>query len=79
MVKSEEIVIRGDEFMNIIDVLDTAVNINGHILEFPMSYGEIKEFLGEARIVTDGEAEAVHTTYYYDDLGIEVEPLATLE
>ena len=57
--------------MNIIDVLDTAVNINGHVLEFPMSYGEIKEFLGEARIVTDGDAEAVHTTYYYDDLGIE--------
>ena len=25
MVKSEEIVIMGDEFMNIIDVLDTAV------------------------------------------------------
>lgn len=57
--------------MNIIDVLDTAVNINGHVLEFPMSYGEIKEFLGEARIVTDGDVEAVHTTYYYDDLGIE--------
>jgi len=57
--------------MNIIDVLDTAVNINGYVLEFPMSYGEIKELLGEARIVTDGDAEAVHTTYYYDDLGIE--------
>lgn len=28
--------------MNNIDVLDTAVNINGHVLEFPMSYGEIK-------------------------------------
>lgn len=33
--------------MNNIDVLDTAVNINGHVLEFPMSYGEIKELLGE--------------------------------
>ena len=63
--------------MNIIDVLDTAVSINGHILEFPMSYGEIKELLGEARIVTDGDAEALHTTYYYDGLGIEFEGSVT--
>ena len=59
--------------MNVIDILDTAVSINGKVLEFPMSYGEIKELLGDARIVTDGDADAVHTTYYYDELGMEFE------
>ena len=32
--------------MNCIDVLDNAVSINGRVLEFPMSYEEIKELLG---------------------------------
>ena len=41
--------------------------INGHLLEFPMSYEEIKAALGEARLVTDGE----ETNYYYDELGLE--------
>jgi len=59
--------------MNCIDVLDNAVSINGRVLEFPMSYEEIKELLGEARIVTDGDDEAVHITYYYDELGLEFE------
>lgn len=63
--------------MNTIDVLDTAVNINGHVIEFPMSYGEIKELLGEARIVTDGDDEAVQTSYYYDELGIEFDGSVT--
>lgn len=56
--------------MNIIDVSDTAISVNGHVLEFPMSYGEIKGLLGEARIVTDGD-DVVHTSYYYDELGME--------
>ncbi|MCR4608467.1 MAG: hypothetical protein K5750_02075 [Eubacterium sp.] len=58
--------------MNHIDVLDSAVNVNGHILEFPLSYDEIKAVLGEARIVTDDSC-GVHISYYYDDLGIEFE------
>ena len=53
--------------MNSIDILDSAVVINGHLLEFPMSYEEIKAALGEARLVTDGE----ETNYYYDELGLE--------
>ena len=62
--------------MNRIDVLDTAVSINGQVLEFPMSYDEIKELLGAARIVTDGDVtdgddEADHISYYYDELGVE--------
>ncbi len=60
--------------MNIIDVLDRAISINGQVLEFPMSYEEIKAVLGEARIVAENdEDEGIHTTYYYDALGLEFE------
>ena len=59
--------------MNCIDVSDTAVSINGQVLDFPMSYDEIKELLGEARIVRDGDGEAANITYYYDELGLEFE------
>lgn len=34
--------------MNHIDVLDDAVNVNVHILRFPLSYEEIRNVLGEA-------------------------------
>ena len=60
-----------------IDVLDNAITINGQVLEFPMSYDEIKEVLGEARVVVNKEDEeddkTIHTTYYYDEMGIEFE------
>lgn len=59
--------------MNSIDVSDTWVCINGQVLQFPMSYSEIKELLGDARIVANGDDEDVHTTYYYDELGMEFE------
>jgi hypothetical protein len=50
--------------MNCIDVSDTTVSINGQVLDFPISYDEIKELLGEARIVKDGDGEAANITYY---------------
>lgn len=53
--------------MNTIDVLNTGINVNGHILDFPMSYKEIEKVLGEARIVED---EDMQTSYYYDELGL---------
>lgn len=56
--------------MNSIDVLDNAVIINGHHLEFPFSYDEIKAVLGEARIEID-EKHGKHLAYTYDDQGIE--------
>ena len=54
-----------------IDVLDTAVSFNGQVVPFPMSYEDIKAVLGDARVVNDGDEDRTHTTYYYDDLGIE--------
>ncbi len=54
-----------------IDVLDTAVSFNGQVVPFPMSYEDIRAVLGDARVVNDGDEDRVHTTYYYDDLGIE--------
>ena len=58
--------------MNTIDVLDSAVIINGHHLAFPLSYDEIKDALGEARTETD-EKHGKHITYFYDELGLEFE------
>ncbi|MBO4358703.1 MAG: hypothetical protein J5796_02765 [Erysipelotrichaceae bacterium] len=58
--------------MNHIDVLDDAVSVNGHVLKFPLSYDEIRDALGEARIVID-ERYGRHLQYFYDDLGIEFE------
>ncbi len=58
--------------MNSIDVLDTAVSINGHVFSFPISYEEIKDVLGEARIDID-DAHGRHITYFYDELGFEFE------
>ena len=58
--------------MNSIDVLDTAVNVNGHTFSFPISYDELKEVLGEARIVIDDSCGR-HITYFYDEMGIEFE------
>jgi hypothetical protein len=55
--------------MNCIDVQENTVNINGHDLIFPMSYDEIREALGDARIVVDEDDNS--TTYYYDELGLE--------
>lgn len=52
----------------IIDVFDNGISVNGNDLIFPISYNEIKDVLGEARLVHDGES---HTSYYYDELGIE--------
>ena len=60
------------QMMNHIDILDDAVNVNRNILRFPLSYDEIKNVLGEARIVTD-EKHGRHLQYFYDDLGIEFE------
>lgn len=58
--------------MNVIDVLDKAVSVNGHVFSFPISYEELKEVLGEARIdINDGCGR--HITYFYDELGIEFE------
>lgn len=56
-----------------IDVLDTAVSFNGQVVPFPMSYEDIRAVLGDARVVNDGDEDRTHTTYYYDDLGIEFE------
>ncbi len=58
--------------MNNIDISDTAVSINGQVLSFPISYDEIKEVLGEARIDID-DAHGRHITYFYDELGMEFE------
>ncbi len=54
--------------MNTINVFDNGFNINGNDLIFPLSYDEIKDVLGEARVVNDDET---HTSYCYDELGIE--------
>ena len=54
--------------MNNINVFDNGFNINGNDLIFPLSYDEIKNVLGEARVVNDDET---HTSYCYDELGIE--------
>ena len=58
--------------MNHIDVSDNAVTVNGHHLEFPLSYDEIKAVLGEARLEEDN-THGIHITYIYDDLGLEFE------
>ena len=55
--------------MNYIDILDYEIDINGKKLSFPMSYEEIKESLGEARIENDLDFIA----YIYDELGIVFE------
>jgi len=55
--------------MNHIDILDYEIDINGKKLVFPMSYEEIKESLGEARIEDDRDFIA----YIYDELGIVFE------
>ena len=58
--------------MNLIDVSDNAVTVNGQLLEFPLSYDEIKAVLGEARIEED-DKHGKHISYYYDELGLEFE------
>lgn len=58
--------------MNLIDVLDNAVTVNGHLLEFPLSYDEIKAALGEARLEEDNK-HGLHINFIYDDLGLEFE------
>ncbi len=58
--------------MNYIDVSDNSVTINGQLLEFPLSYDEIKTVLGEARIEEDNK-HGRHISFIYDDLGIEFE------
>lgn len=55
--------------MNHIDILDYEIDINGKKLIFPMSYEEVKECLGEARIEDDRDIIA----YIYDELGIVFE------
>ncbi len=45
--------------MNTIDVLDKAVSVNGPVFSFPISYDELKEVLGEARIDID-EATSIY-------------------
>ena len=55
--------------MNTIDVLDYDIVFNGIHFTFPLSYEEVKERLGEARIV---EEESCFY-YIYDDLGIVFE------
>lgn len=54
--------------MNTIDILDNAVRINGHFLRFPVSYGELKAELGEARVCFNERFR--DTDYVYDELGI---------
>jgi hypothetical protein len=54
--------------MNTVDVLDNAVRINGHFLRFPVSYGELKAELGEARVCFNERFR--DTDYVYDELGI---------
>ena len=58
--------------MNLIDVSDNAVTVNGQLLEFPLSYDEIKAVLGEARIEED-DKHGKHISYYFDELGLEFE------
>ena len=52
--------------MNAIDVRDREISVNGGIITFPASYAEVKEVLGEARIVPYGS----RNIYVYDQLGI---------
>ena len=54
--------------MNTVDILDNAVRINGHFLRFPVSYGELKAELGEARVCFN--ERFMDTDYVYDELGI---------
>ncbi len=54
--------------MNTVDILDNAVRINGHFLRFPVSYGELKAELGEARVCFNERFR--DTDYVYDELGI---------
>ena len=52
--------------MNIIDVLDYEIVINGKTIKFPASQQELVEALGEPRVVGEGEK----ANFIYDDLGI---------
>ena len=54
--------------MNTIDILYNAVRINGHLLRFPVSYGELQAELGEVRVCFNERFK--DTDYVFDDLGI---------
>lgn len=56
--------------MNQVDVLDNGVVFNNNKLTFPLSYKEISELFGEARISVQND---IHFSYYYDELGISFE------
>lgn len=53
-----------------IDILDSEITINEKKLAFPMSYAEVKQVMGEARIENDGRGREC---YIYDDLGMTFE------
>ena len=52
--------------MHHIDILDKEINIDGHLLRFPLSYEEVKAVLGEARI----EEHRGGKSYVYDKEGM---------
>lgn len=58
--------------MNQIDVLDDAVNVNGHLLTFPLSQDELEGALGEPRLDAD-ETHGKHIRYIYDESGLVFE------
>ena len=57
-----------DITLNYVDILYNAVRINGHLLEFPFSYDELKAELGDARVCFNERYK--DTDYVYDELGI---------
>lgn len=52
--------------MNVIDVLDYEIVVNGNMIKFPASEQELTDALGEPRVVGEGD----NTYYIYDDIGI---------
>ena len=52
-----------------INILDNGIEVNGHLLTFPLSYDEIKAVLGEAKLYVNKKTDG-HISYIYEDLGI---------
>lgn len=52
--------------MNVIDVRDYEIVINGKVIKFPASKQDLVDALGEPRVVGEGGS----TCYIYDDMGI---------
>lgn len=65
--------------MNNIDILDTAVSINGQVLSFPISYDEIKQFKKLKKMLIFGnENDAKKLRKICEPLGIEIEAMGAV-